>query len=74
MIRSQRHVVFRFRHGHVRHPRQQRNHGAFMGGIEMLHQDKGHTGLAGQMLQQIGHRFQTASRRADADNGECRPR
>ena len=38
--------------------------------IEMLDQDKSHTGIERQMLEQLRERFQAASRSAHADDGK----
>src|SRR5207249_1558043 len=36
--------------------------------VEMLDQNKGHAGISGQMLQQIGEGFQAPGRGSDADD------
>ena len=36
----------------------------------MLDQNEGHASVVRQMSQQLGERFQAASRRANADNGK----
>ena len=41
---------------------------AGMAGIKMLHQDKCHARIIRQMCQQLGERFQPASRRSNANN------
>ena len=39
-------------------------------GVQVLHEDEGHAGVRGQVLQQLPEGLEPAGRGADADDGE----
>ncbi len=54
---------------HVRLAGQQLGQQAGVLGIEVLDEDVGHAGVVGQVLEELGERFEAAGRGADADDG-----
>ena len=59
---------FEYRHGGMR--RQQLDHHARMGGVEMLDQDESHAGLGGQRREEGAKGFKPAGGGADRDHRE----
>ena len=68
MIGSHRQAVGHFRYGHRRLPGKQLRQDAVMLRVKMLHQDKGHSRVRGEVIHQVRKSFNAARRSANGYN------
>jgi len=64
------HAVDGLAHGHRGVAGEQLNHHAFVGGVEVLNEDKRHAGGGRQRVEQLAAGIKAARRGADADDRE----
>jgi hypothetical protein len=72
MVRFNGHAFLHLPDRHLSHPGQQLREHTFMGGIHVLHQDKGEARRGGDVLEQLRECLQTASGGANPHNGKGR--
>lgn len=69
VFRHDEHTIMRLRHRQRGVRRQEFDQEAFMGGVEVLHQDEGKAGRLGECGDEIPAGLQPAGRSADGDDG-----
>ena len=70
MVGLYRRLIRDLGHGHGGGPGQNLRKHAGVGRVEVLHQDEGHAGIDRQGLEHVLDGFDSARRRADADDRE----
>ena len=72
VVARDRHSVDRLKHGHRRVASEQVHHHAFVGRVEVLHQDEGHAGIGRQRVDELPTGLKTTCRGANSDDREIR--
>src|SRR5215470_273260 len=70
-VRFDAHAIIDLLDRHVGGSGQQFSENAFARGVEVLHEDEGHTRVVRQMIEQLHEGLQTAGGSADADYEEA---